>query len=362
LLYPWLREQESVLVYSATGVGKSLFALSCAIAIAGNGQFLGWRPQPRPNGKNYRVLYVDGEQHIGDIQERARMLLGATPEVDRESALRNLVFLPRQYQKPGMPFPLITDPDGAEFVLQYVKDQGIDLILLDNFSTLGEVENENAASSFNDVQETLLGLKTAGVATMLVHHSNKSGVDFRGSSKIAATFETIIQLERPDGKLWTGETAPDTGEARFTLRWKKNRAGGPKRRVREIVARLTEVLFSEDSGVGGVVWEYEEQELGRLETIKERLTKGEFAYKKEIGDAFGVTKQRAGQYIENGIRIGLWTDGWVKDRLSYGKNLRRLDKTQAPLRPSLFTEDDEHDEVEDTHAEEETFNGPDSDF
>ena len=68
-------------------------------------------------------------------------------------------------------------------------------MILDNFSTLGEVEDENAASSFNAIQQFLLQLKVQGVATMLVHHAGKSG-DFRGSSKLAATFETIIKLER----------------------------------------------------------------------------------------------------------------------------------------------------------------------
>ncbi len=70
-------------------------------------------------------------------------------------------------------------------------------MVLDNFSTLGEVEDENAASSFNAIQQFLLQLKVQEVATILVHHTSKAGDNFRGSSKLAATFETIIQLERP---------------------------------------------------------------------------------------------------------------------------------------------------------------------
>ena len=34
LLAPWLREQENCMVYAATGVGKSLFAMSAALAVA----------------------------------------------------------------------------------------------------------------------------------------------------------------------------------------------------------------------------------------------------------------------------------------------------------------------------------------
>jgi RecA-family ATPase len=79
LLFPWLREQESCMVYSAAGVGKSLFALSAALAVAGGGQFLGWKTDGRANGGGWRVLYVDGEMHIGDIQERIHLLLDAVP-------------------------------------------------------------------------------------------------------------------------------------------------------------------------------------------------------------------------------------------------------------------------------------------
>jgi RecA-family ATPase len=48
LLAPWLREQENCMVYAATGVGKSLFAMSAALAVAGGGEFLGWRPDAKP--------------------------------------------------------------------------------------------------------------------------------------------------------------------------------------------------------------------------------------------------------------------------------------------------------------------------
>ena len=69
------------MVYAATGVGKSMFALSAALAIAGGGEFLGWKSDERANGRQWRVLYIDGEMHVGDIQERVRMLMHAVPSV-----------------------------------------------------------------------------------------------------------------------------------------------------------------------------------------------------------------------------------------------------------------------------------------
>jgi len=59
LLFPWLREQESCMIYAATGVGKSMFALSAALAIAGGGEFLGWTVDEKSTGDcGWRVLYV----------------------------------------------------------------------------------------------------------------------------------------------------------------------------------------------------------------------------------------------------------------------------------------------------------------
>lgn len=129
---------------------------------------------------------------------------------------------------------------GKEFILERVVNGPLDLVILDNFSTLGEVEDENAASSFNAIQQFLLQLKVQGVATMLLHHAGKSG-DFRGSSKLAATFETIIRLELLKEEI-------EHGAAQFRVRWDKVRAGGPKRKVREVVARL---VTSEPSEAGG---------------------------------------------------------------------------------------------------------------
>src|SRR5262245_30098773 len=118
-------------------------------------------------------------------------------------AYNNLHFLARQQQDPAIDFPEITDTakqdGGQERILQKVLDGKFDLLILDNFSTLGRVADENAASSFDDIQSFLLKLKTEKVATILVHHTGKSNESFRGSTKLAATFEVMLHLKRYAG-------------------------------------------------------------------------------------------------------------------------------------------------------------------
>src|SRR2546423_13665504 len=79
LLQPWLREHESCLLYSDAGVGKSLFALSAALAVAGNGRFLGLKPDAISGGSVWGVFYAGGEMHIRDTQRRLPVLLVARP-------------------------------------------------------------------------------------------------------------------------------------------------------------------------------------------------------------------------------------------------------------------------------------------
>lgn len=341
LMFPWLREQESVMVYADTGVGKSMFALSLALAVAGGGEFLGWRPQEKDDGEGWRVLYVDGEMHGQDIQERAALLLDTIPGINRQAAMGNIRFLPRQLQEPGQEFPCITDTTGMDFLMRRVMNGRLDLIILDNFSTLGEVEDENAASSFNAIQDFLLRLKTTGVATLLVHHAGKSG-DFRGSSKLAATFETIIKLERlNDEKI--------TSEAQFRVRWDKVRAGGPKKTARAVVAKLTTLPTFSFEKPEKTVWEYEASDLDRLEDFKERLQAGEFVTLTEAATFYDTTKMSISRWKDKGIRLGLWTKEDVGFGLAKGKRLRSQGKTSAPIKRA--TDGEFWDEPEDTSRE-----------
>jgi AAA domain len=136
LMKPWLREEQNCMVYAAAGVGKSLFALSLAIAVAGGGKFLTWEVQPKEGGGGWKVLYLDGEMHVEDIKDRAHDLLNAVDDIDRAQVDANLSFIVRQDQKPGVEFPSITKKSGWDFILKLVREEGVNLIILDNFSTL----------------------------------------------------------------------------------------------------------------------------------------------------------------------------------------------------------------------------------
>lgn len=211
LLHPWLRQGESAMLWAAPGVGKTMLSLSIALAVAGGGTLLGWQSNtPR------KVLLVDGEMHAADLTERARDLTATVDGIDPEAAHENITVLARQFQAPEAEFPDLASQEGQADILKRVRELGASLVILDNFSTLAEVEDENAASAMTPVLRFLMTLKQAGVACLLVHHSGKGGESYRGSSKLATTFEAILGLRKLDASASRPGTA-------FHLIWEKYR-------------------------------------------------------------------------------------------------------------------------------------------
>ena len=211
LITPWLRSAESVLLWAATGVGKSMLVNTLALAVAGGGKVAGWEARtPR------KVLLVDGEMHIEDLRNRLKMLAGTVEGIDLEAARGNLVVLARQDQGAEVEFPDLATRDGQDAIMARAQRMGAELVILDNFSTLAEVADENEAAAMNPILSFLMRLKQANVACILVHHSGKSGDTYRGSSKLATTFEVILGLRQLSGL--AGE-----GGAAFELRWEKFR-------------------------------------------------------------------------------------------------------------------------------------------
>jgi RecA-family ATPase len=103
---PWLRQGESAMLWAPVGLGKSMLAMTIALAVAGGGKACGWTFQrPRP------VLLLDGEMHVEDVRDRLVMLAATVDGLDMKAADRNLTVLCRQDQTPDVKFPdLATAP------------------------------------------------------------------------------------------------------------------------------------------------------------------------------------------------------------------------------------------------------------
>jgi hypothetical protein len=276
LVGPWLRQGESAMIWAAPATGKTLLTLTIGLMVAGGGCTLGWNsPKPR------RVLLVDGEMAKEDLQERARWLMDTIDDIDREAAMDNLTILARSRQEADVEFPDLNDRErrkghtcGQDVVFEMAQRERAELVLLDNFSTLSEVMDENDAAAMTPTLRFLLRFKQARIACVLVHHSNKTGETFRGSSKLATTFEVIIGLMKPNG-------APEAEGAVFLTEWTKYR----RKRCPAVQPRKVKL---EQNAEGRIRWITEETEDSLLWKLVESVKSCRYKTARDAGAACGL--------------------------------------------------------------------------
>ena len=290
LIDPWLRTGESAMIFAAPSIGKSMMVLSIALAlaIAGGGTYIGWKaPKAR------KVLLVDGEMHIQDLTDRAKMLIKTIADIDSELAKRNITILARQHQHPHSKFPDLATSDGREELFKRAESGNYDLIILDNFSTLATVEDENSAAAFDPIIKFLLQMKQAGKACILVHHSKKGGNDYRGSSKLATTFEVIIGLSKPT----TEERLYGTA---FDMEWTKFR----QKRNENVTGRTVWLEQDED---GHSQWQTQLSADEESTELVCTVTTLKYSHQTDIATALSWSKSKVTRMKQQAIQNGLIT-------------------------------------------------------
>ena len=218
IMEPWLPERGLAMIHAQTGVGKTHIALNVAYAVCSGGSFLNWNV-----GKPQGVLYIDGEMSEADLQHRIAQIAETSEQTPQ--APFHVCNIEQQVDR-GMPD--ISTATGEGEVWELITDE-INLIVLDNLSTLSLGGRENESESWTNVQQWLLALRAAGKSVLLVHHSGKNGLQ-RGTSKREDVLNTVIDLKR------ASDYNPEDG-ARFEIHFRKSR-GIHGARVKPIEARL----------------------------------------------------------------------------------------------------------------------------
>ena len=302
LIVPWLREGESAMVYAAVGVGKSLFALSVGITVAGMGKLLNtWETGKEPR----KVLYIDGEMPLDDIKDRMEVLCKANGDIDDNALKENFLLMARQDQGPEVQFIDLAKEATQEFLIDKIVEDHIDLVILDNLSTLATIDDENSASAFNDVVKFLLKMKQTGCACLLVHHAAKNTSQYRGSSKIATTFEVIIKLESLNSR--EGDRFNTT---RFSFCWEKYRGKRDENTGHNLEVALEAPSDGKDTES---VWSTCTSEEAENTYILEMLRSGSYCTNKELAAALGISEATMTRKKQGMIKSGLitekeWTD------------------------------------------------------
>ena len=139
LLDPILPEKGSAMVYAVRGTGKTHVALGIGFAVATGTAFLKWKaPKPR------RVLLIDGEMPAAALQERLASIVASAPDVQFDP--QNIQILAGDLIENGGIGNLAL-PDVQAEIDRWLD--GVDLLVLDNLSSLTAVIRDNDAESWS---------------------------------------------------------------------------------------------------------------------------------------------------------------------------------------------------------------------
>ncbi len=258
------------MIYAPRGLGKTYLALSVSYAIAIGGRALRWNAP-----KALRVLHVDGEMPVADLQDRLKQIVTGShldpPDGDQ------LRFLIGDLAPDGL--PNIAAQDGMQAIERIAADR--DVIVLDNLSTLAAGMRENEADDWGSFQAWLMRMRRAGKLVIIIHHAGKSGSQ-RGTSRREDALDTVIALRHPH------DYSPEEG-ARFALHIEKAR-GAIGLDVAPLEARLTE------GSDGGLVWTFTSPSGGKKDQAVALLRQGRSI--REVAQAAGLSKSAVGRLKE----------------------------------------------------------------
>lgn len=191
ILKPWLRTGTLGMIYAWRARGKTWLGLAIALSITRNVPLGPWTVE-KPVG----CLLVDGEMFAADTQERFNRLKAPLPPPEKHLFILSSDVVLRS----GMPTPNLADPAWREAMYRFVVKyrSAIDVVILDNISSLAQGIDENTKSEWDGINTFLRSFRALGVAVILIHHAGKSGAQ-RGTSGREDNLDVVIRLDLPKG-------------------------------------------------------------------------------------------------------------------------------------------------------------------
>ena len=278
IFYPCLPVQGIAFIYAATGLGKTLFTLNLAWAIAGGGNFLKYTcPKPR------KVLYVDAEMAHNQIYGRLKAIEERQGVLDFEENLHILTpdkILP--YRLPRL--DVIED----QMLYQKIIEKGnFEVIIFDSLALLSSFD-ENKSHEWVIIQDWLLYLRSLGKTIIIIHHAGKNTAGYRGTSRMLDCVDTAISLQPVAEE---GLEDENVTAKKFNVVYQKARLFGGK-----------EALPFEASLDHGF-WSHRSTEQTDLEKVTEKVNAG--MSQREIAKELLTTQSRVFRLITKARKLGL---------------------------------------------------------
>lgn len=194
VMYPFIAEESATMVIAARGTGKTFLGLSMALAIASGESFLKFKIE-----KACSVLYVDGEMHPKDLQNRLIQIENGFLKHGKKVIRENLRIFPCGKQN-GKLMPDLATEKGQIMLEQYIKES--EIIFFDNVACLygrGGIR-ENESETWGPMNNWSIKQRNQNKSVVWIHHTGKDeSRGGRGSSAMDGIIDAQIKLTRPHG-------------------------------------------------------------------------------------------------------------------------------------------------------------------
>jgi putative DNA primase/helicase len=282
LLAPILPERSLGMLYAPRGLGKSWLALSIGLSVAAGQPLLRWSA---PRQRN--VLLIDGEMPLVSLQERLKAIsVGLGSDIPND---RFRILAADQVER-GINLGTEEGQQALEPLLH-----NLDLLILDNLSTLCTSRSESASDAWVPMQNWLLSLRRRGVSVLLVHHAGTNGRQ-RGTSRREDALDTVIALRRPE------DYSPEHG-ARFEIHFEKLRNRVDAAGAMPFEARLDSL---DADGQQSIHWFSSNLKSPMLMCAAELFADGLTV--REVAASLRISKSEAGRLRIRAIEDGLLSD------------------------------------------------------
>lgn len=207
------------LIHAPGGVGKSMLGLYIALHLAAHGtdleNLLNNIFSRFPVPKQRATMFIQAENSIGVMQQRIQAMTTGN------STLKNglsRVFILSQYEDTTITGKRFSDPDFCNFVVEYIKDieEGgikIDLLIIDPLISYLDAD-ENASVPTRVTLDGISRIASQAKCTpIVIHHANKAGKEYRGSTAINDWARnrislTPVEVSKPVSLQKTGSLIP----------------------------------------------------------------------------------------------------------------------------------------------------------
>lgn len=192
----WIQKDTIAEIAGQAGLGKSFLSLHLALCMASETPV--WR---RAVGKA-RVLYVVAEGATG-FGERGRAWQDAHPFAAIPPGSVG-------YVERGVNLSNTASVDNLREVFQ---EGGYDVLILDTYSQLSGVADENSAAENARVLNAIRSIREvkAGASVILVHHTDARGTKARGSTTLTANVDTVLMMKAEGSDGWSISTKVEEG-------------------------------------------------------------------------------------------------------------------------------------------------------